>query len=198
MFYSIHEKCSETGFFLCEWSICSLDLPPVMSFHINHVSFLSPPVLTFQFNICSANKRSVAAEKTFFSSDLLRTMAAPEIRMFIYGHQYLIEFTLILCRRVQKSLHGCLNIKINWSRDTVKRLGVIVLGEQVASQASAWTHYTYTHIYTHILCAFNRWGLWDFPLNLQRGFSVHLSCCSVYQVCSFECGTSLKIAELIF
>lgn len=64
-------------------------------------------------------------------------MAAPEIRMFIYGHQYLIAFTLILCRWVQKSLHGCLNIEINWSRDTVKRLGVIVLREQVASQASA-------------------------------------------------------------
>lgn len=64
-------------------------------------------------------------------------LAPPEIRMFIYGHQYLIGFTLILCWWVQKSLHGCLNIKINWSPDTVKRLEVIVLGEQVASQVAA-------------------------------------------------------------
>lgn len=63
--------------------------------------------------------------------------APPEIRMFIYGHQYLIGFTLILCWWVQKSVHDCLNIKINWSPDTVKRLEVIVLGEQVASQVVA-------------------------------------------------------------
>lgn len=87
-------------------------------------------------------------------------LAPPEIRMFIYGHQYLIGFTLILCWWVQKSLHGCLNIKINWSPDTVKRLEVIVLGEQVASQVAAWIYYqahtrsrSHTHSRAHAVCS---------------------------------------------
>lgn len=63
---SMRSVLKHNHFFSCESSICSLNLPPVMSFHINHVSFLSPPVLTFQFNVCSANKRSIAAENTFF------------------------------------------------------------------------------------------------------------------------------------
>lgn len=71
----------------------------LMSLHFNPVlphTFLpdinAPPL---QSNICSDNKPSISAETIFFL-DSLRTMAALQMRMFIYGHQYLIEFTLIL------------------------------------------------------------------------------------------------------
>lgn len=73
--------------------LASCDVLPRESSVLSLTSSHDPPP---QFNICSANKHGIAAEN-IFSSDLLRTMAAPEIRMFIYGHQYLIEFTLILC-----------------------------------------------------------------------------------------------------
>lgn len=47
------------------------------------------------FHICSANKHNISAE-TIFSLDSLGTVVAHQIKVFIYGHQYLIEFTLIL------------------------------------------------------------------------------------------------------
>lgn len=103
---------------------------------------LHPCCRPARFNICSANKQNIEKKPPPpppFPHRLIHgaAVAPPEIRMFIYGHQYLIGFTLIWCWWVQKSPHGCLNIKINWSPDTVKRLEVIVLGEQVASRVVA-------------------------------------------------------------
>lgn len=131
-----------------------------------------------RFNIYSANKQNIAAKNTLCPCPpsphrpliYCAAMAPPEIRMFIYGHQYLIRFTLILCWWVQKSRHGCLNIKINWSPDTVKRLEVIVLGEQVASQVAAWIYcpaHTGTHAHTHAVRS-RQMSSFGFPARTSR------------------------------